>query len=214
MDINILVGPQSYQDGIKNMISADRQGAIRVAPANGHYAEACRNGNMISYCTPAAGVALVQYSSTTQQCVLFNPPANNKAFFIRRVTVGYVSATMTAGSIVYAVQTTAGNAISSGSASAIVLNNKLTGNVAGQTGTLILYTAVTVVAFTYFRPAAFSNVVMTAAGTNAPWFYQEDIDGSVCLMPGAAFAVAGNISLGTTAAVIIDGVELPVGLVT
>ncbi len=213
LDVNGITGPQTYADSTKNLPSLDRQGAVRVVPANGKYAEACRNGNVYTYCTPAAGVTFPLYTSTAQSMVLFNPPTNTKAFFIRRVTVGYVSGTMTAGSIIYAVQTTAGNAVS-GTASAIVLNNKLTGGVAGQAGTLTLYTAATVVGLTYFRPFACSNVVQAVTATNPPWLWQEDFDGSVVIMPGGAISVTGNITLGITAAVAVDGVELPVALVT
>jgi len=215
LPLQVNVGPLYVSDGVSpGSVRTDRTSALVVAEAGGKYGEGTARGQLFTYSTPAAGVAIPIYSSTTQQCVLYNPANNNKAFYIRRITFGYVSGTMVAGHFCLATQTLATNAIT-GTQSALVQNNKVYGNynASGQNGgTLQLFTAATVVAFTYFRPLSLSQVAQTAAGTNAPWVYSEDIDESIVLMPGGAIAVAANAAAFVTATVGIEGREVPVAL--
>lgn len=215
MDVQGLVGLGTYGDGVSARPRLDRTGALVKMDGGGKWHEATRLGQMFTYSTPAAGVAVPIYSSTTQQCVLWNPPGNNKVFSVKSITFGYVSGTAVAGHYCLAVQTLQTNTIS-GTQSAIVLNHRLSGNVNanGQNGqTLQLLTAVTLgAAATYFRALRLSQVVQAATATNAPWTYGEDVDGSILLMPGAALIVAANAAAFVTATVAIEGAELPVGL--
>ncbi len=215
MDIQGLVGPAVNSDGMKGLPRMDRTNAVVCMQGGGRYQEACLRGLLFTYSTPAAGVALPIYSSTTQQCVFVNPLGSLKAIFLKRVVLGYVSGTMVAGSIVYATQTLVTNTIT-GTQSALVNNNKLTGNYNasgqnGQSGQLFTVLTAGVTAFTYFRPMQMSQAVMTAAGVVAPWQWFEDVEGSICLMPGGAIAVAGNAAAFVTATVAFETVEVPLG---
>ena len=211
---NPIAGPQNLADGGQaTAFRGDRTGAAVFWEGGGKWQEYTRLGQMYTYGTPAAGVAIPLYSSTTQQCVLFNPVNNTKAFVIKSITFGYVSGTQVAGHYCLAVQTLATNAVS-GTASAIVTNHKLTGAGVGPAGSLTLYTAATVVAFTYFRALALSQVVQAATATNAPWVFTEELDGSVVLLPGAALAVAANQAAFSTNTVAITGAEIPAALVS
>lgn len=215
MPVDFQAGPITYTDGGKGYATMNREGAVRVVQANGgRYAEACRLGQMFTYSTPAAGVAIPIYSATTQQCVLWNPLGSAKAMWIKQICFGYVSGTMVAGHLCLATQTLVVNSIA-GTQSAIVNNNKIAGNYNasgqnGQNGQLL--TAVTVVAFTYFRALRLSQFVPTAAAVAAPWIWNEDIDGGIILMPGGAIAIAANVAAAVTATVAVETVEAPVAL--
>ncbi len=214
MDIQGLVGGAVggiSADGAHSLPRLDRTNASVIMQGGGRYQEACLRGTLFTYSTPAAGVTVPIYTSTTQQCVLWNPLGTGKALFIKRVTLGYVSGTAVAGHFCYATQTLATSTIA-GTQSAIVNGNKLVGNYNangqnGQAGQLL--TAVTVTAFTYFRAMILSQVVQSATNTNAPWIFGEDVDGSIMLMPGAAIAVAANVAAAIVATIAVETVEVP-----
>ena len=211
------VGEQQLSAGqSNNPIRQDKFGSTVVQESNGKYAEACRVGRLWTASIPAAGVAIPIYTSTTQQCVFYNPVSSTNAMWLRKIYVGYVSGTMVAGCFVYAVQTAQANAISGTLTGSFYTNNKLTGSVGGAgvpNGTqALLYTVATVTAFTFFRNMGYSQVAQTAAGTNAPWVQIDDLDGSIILMPGAAIAVAANVAAAVTANVSFEYVEAPATL--
>jgi len=210
-DVNFISGPQVYADGAVAKPTMDRTGAVRVMQAGGRWSDYARRGKLFTYSTPAAGVAVPIYSSTTQQCVLWLPSGSAVALVLKKVTFGYVSGTMVAGHLCMATQTLQTNAIS-GTQSALSQNNKMAGNynVAGQNGQVAqLLTAATVVAFTYFRALNLSQFVPTAAAVAAPWNWFEDLDGSIIMLPGAAIAFAANVAAAVTATVAIEGAEVP-----
>jgi hypothetical protein len=211
MDIAGIVGPQTTLDGFHGLPRLDRTLASVVAQGGGRYQEPALRGQLFTYSTPAAGVVLPIYNSTTQQCVLYNPLGNTKALVIKRVTLGYVSGTAVAGHFCYATQTLATNALT-GTQSAIANNNKIGGNYNangqnGQTGQL--FTAATVVAMTYFRAMVLSQVIQSATDVNAPWIFAEEVDGSIALLPGGAIAVAGNAAAFVRVTVAFEVLEVP-----
>lgn len=205
-DVQYLVGPQRYGDGNSRQPTMERTGAARIVQSNGRWAEAARLGKLVTYSTPAAGVTIPIYSNTTQQCVLLNPKGSKKVAYLKGITLGYVSGTMVAGHFCLAVQSAFDNAIS-GTSTSLVVNNQLDGTPAVNAGALQLLTAVTVTAFTYMRPLRLSQVAQTAAGTNAPWVWGEDLEGSIVLKPGAAIAVAANAAAFVVATVGIEVFE-------
>lgn len=210
--LGAMVGPQVQADSANPSfpISTDRTSSLRVIESNGPWLEQARLGNLFTYSTPAAGVTVPIYNSTTQQCVLFNPVNNTKAGIIKSIKIGYVSGTQVAGHYVIATQTLATNAIT-GTQTALVQSNKIVGNVnaAGQNGqSLQLFTAATVVAFTYLRPLRISQFVPTAAAVAAPWIYDEETNGSLVIMPGGAIAIASNVAAAVVAAIAIEVVEV------
>jgi hypothetical protein len=175
----------------------------------GKYYEATRLGLVYTAVNAAAGAAIPQATSTTQQFVLFNPPASGKRAILIKVNLGYVSATMTAGCIVYSVNTSVVNAVTG---TPLTINNNFNGGPGGALGAssaMQAFSGATVVAMTLLRAGKYSQVVQAATSTNSPWQFDEDLDGSIVIGPGGAFSIGGNITLGTVSISSVTWIELP-----
>jgi hypothetical protein len=172
----------------------------------GKYYEATRLGLVFTAANAVAGSALLTATSTTVSYALYNPPASGKRAILIKVTVGYVSATMTAGCICYAVNAASTNTVVAGG-SALTINNNLQ---FGPASALQAFGTATIsAASTLLRPSRLSNVVQAATATNTPWAYDEDLDGSITLPPGGAFMVGGNIAMAIVACVAVTWIEIP-----
>jgi hypothetical protein len=177
---------------------------VTLTPASTSFFDLARQGKVYTGSTPAAGVTLPVYSSTTQQAVLFNPASSNVRLCLKSVRVGYVSGTMSAGYLVYGVQTNSANTIT-GTSSTLVNNNLL----GGSSATGVVYTAATVTAFSFFRPIKTSVVAEAATATNNPFDIYDDIGGTIVLSPGYALSVATSVSESIVTAVAFEWAELP-----
>ena len=172
----------------------------------GKYYEATRLGLVFTAANAVTGAAIPQATSTTQQFVLFNPPSSGKRAILLKVTLGYVSATMTAGCITYSLNTSPVNAVTG---TALVINNNFNGGSGIGASGMQAFSGATVVAMTLLRAAKYSQVVQAATSTNSPWQFDEDLDGSIVIGPGGAFAIGGNITLGTVAVASVTWIEIP-----
>ena len=169
----------------------------------GKYYEATRLGLVYTVSQAVAGVALLTATSTTVNFAFYNPPASGKRAILLKTTFGYVSATMTAGSIVYAVNASPVNTVTG---TALTINNNLQ---FGPASAMQAFSTATIgAASTLLRPSKYSNVVMAATATNAPWQWDEDLDGSIVVPPGGAFMVGGNIALGTVVCIALTWIEI------
>jgi hypothetical protein len=199
------VGPGVAQDGTRTMPRLGRHKEVIQANLRGEFAEASQRGNIYIGSTPAAGVTVPIYSNTTQQFVLHNPVGNNKRFNLLSVVIGYISGTQVAGHYCLANQTLLTSAITG--TAGLIQSGRLQapGVASGSTG--LLYTAATVVAFTYLRALALSQVVQAATATNAPWLAKEDLRGVITVMPGSAIAVAANVAAAVVASIALEWEE-------
>lgn len=204
------VGPQTLADGAEARPYAGRRGELIMAQLRGKYSEASQRGRLYVGSTPAAGVTVPIYSSTTQQCVLYNPVGSGVVLSLLRTRIGYISGTMVAGHFCYANQTLLTSAIT-GTQSALVQNLKLAAAAAGGSSAL-LFTAATVVAMTYLMNVGQSQVVQAATATNTPWTQEDDLDGLITIQPGSAIAVAANVAAAVVANISLVWEELPIGL--
>lgn len=197
------VGPQGPQTAGNNF-------QLRLGPTAelidsqmyGKYYEATRLGLVFTAANLVAGQALLTATSTTVNFVVFNPPASGRRMILLKTCLGYVSATMTAGFITYSVNTLAANTVTG---TALTINNNLQ---FGPSSFMQAFSAATVVAMTLLRPAKYSQVVQAASATNAPWQFDEDLDGSIVVPPGGAFSIGGNIALGTVAIASLTWIEI------
>ncbi len=169
----------------------------------GKYYEATRLGLVFTAANVVGGAAIVQATSTTQQFILFNPPASGKRAILQKVTIGYVSTTMTAGSVVYSVNTLPVNTVTG---TALTINNNLQ---FGPSSAMQAFSGATVTAMTLLRFSKYGQGVMAATGVNPPWLWDEDLDGSIIVPPGGAFAIGGNISLGVVGIMSLTWIEIP-----
>lgn len=204
MPIQSLVGPVGPQlAGVSLQPRLGPTGELVENSMYGKYYEATRLGLVFTAANVVAGAAIPQATSTAMNFVVFNPPASGKRAILVKVTLGYVSGTGTAGFISYAVNTLSTNAVTG---TALTINNNLQ---FGPSSGLQAFSGATVVAMTILRPSRFSQAVMAATGTNSPWQFDEDLDGSIVLPPGGAFALGGNISLGTVVIASLTWIEIP-----
>ena len=176
---------------------------VVTGPMYGKYYETTRLGLVFTAANLVAGQALLTATSTTVNFVVFNPPASGKRMILTKTALGYVSGTNVAGFITYSVNTTAVNAVTG---TALTINNNLQ---FGPSSAMQAFSGATVVAMTLLRPSRYSQAVMAATGTNAPWQFDEDLDGSIVVPPGGAFSIGGNIALTTVAICSLTWIELP-----
>lgn len=183
------VGPQVLTDGNKALPRLDRSAAQIVKEVTGRFAEAAHRDELFLCSTPAAGVTVPIYSNVTQQFVLFNPLASKFKYEVLKAWAGYVSGTHVAGHLCWAYQANAQATEITGTAGLAV-----GARLSGIPKALKVFTAATVVAFTYLRPWNYSQAVATAASAITPWQAQDDTEGSIVIEPGQAVAIAANVA--------------------
>ncbi|MDE2101457.1 MAG: hypothetical protein KGL39_29700 [Patescibacteria group bacterium] len=190
-----IVGPQQLSPGVESAVRLDKTASQVFVQGGSKYGEDGYNNVLFTGSTGATGVAVPIFSSTTQQCVLFNPVSSKKILELLYCHIGYISGTDVAGHFCYAVQTTFTNAVT-GTGQAIISSQlATTGSVAS------FFTAATVTAFSYLRPMGVSQDVQAATATNAPWTQGDEINGTIQRPPGGALAGAANVAAFVTAAI-------------
>ncbi len=170
----------------------------------GKYYEATRLGLVFTASQAIAGVALLTATSTTVNFALYNPPSSGKRAILLKTVFGYVVTTQIAGNILYAVSSTP---VSTCTGTALTILNNLQ---FGPASAMQAFSTATIgAASTLLRSSRFSNTVMTAAGTNTPWQYDEDLDGSIVIPPAGLLAIGGSIALGSTLCIAVTWLEMP-----
>lgn len=205
MPIQALVGPAGpLTAGATPQLRLGPTGEIVQNQMYGKYYEATRLGLVFTGTQAATGLAMLTATSTTLNFVFFNPPASGKRAIFIKTTLGYVSATMTAGSLVYAVNATS---VTTVTGTAGVINNNL--QFGPASAMQVLTTATIGATMTLLRPSRLSQVVQAATATNAPWIWDEDLDGSIVVPPGGALSIGGNISIGNVVVTAFTWIEIP-----
>jgi hypothetical protein len=202
-----VVGPQTRApDGAEIKAWRGRYGESSAMNVRGIYSEMAARRRIFIGSTPAAGVTVPIFSNTTQQFVLHNPIGSGKLFHVLRTRIGYISGTMVAGHFCYATNTLLTNAVSG--TAALIQSARLQDAASPSGSAARLVTAATVVAMTYLMPHGVSQVAQTAAQTNAPWQQIDDLNGSICIPPGGALALAANAAAFVVAALGIEWEEV------
>lgn len=190
------VGPQLGSDGSILTIRADKTGAPVFAQAHGAYAEPAYRGAIMDACNSVAGIAHGTALSTTPPICLWNPPSSGKNLSILKVSLGYVSGTLGAGSIVYGVVPSQVTVPSGGT--------ELTPQCAllgAPRGVGRAFAGSTLAATpTILRPAF--TIGAFAGGANTPIDTIDIVDGSIIVALGTVFVVQGIATAGTSPLVI------------
>jgi hypothetical protein len=207
-EIETRVGPSTGQDGAKLGLRGDRDGALVVQLANGRYVEAVRRGAVYIASISAAGVAPGTALSTTPPFTLYNPASSGKLVVPLRTTVGFVSGTLGAGSLVYATNNNPVAAAPTGGTGLTAYNQLLGG---AQNNAARAYTGATVPATpTLLRPMCSVGAFTTSTAV-PPQPMIDDLDGAFAIKPGCSISVQGIAAAGTSPLVIIamSWVEIP-----
>ena len=188
------VGPVSSADGSYNPARADKEGAQVVSQAHGRYFEGSRRGNSFGAGTTGSGVAPGTAIGTTAAGCLYNPVGSGYVLSIQKVSVGYISGTLGAGTLFHCANpTTTQTAPSSGTANTIVCLD--VGNSTTAVG--VFRSGATTVAPTILRPLCSLTALLA---TTAVGLYQilEDVAGEIVIEPGCSYQIQAVAAAGTS----------------
>ena len=90
-------------NGAPGVVRLDKTSALVNSQAHGSYTEPALQSKLMIACNAAAGVAPGTALSTTPPLAIWNPPSSGYNLSVLKATVGYVSGTLGAGTIAYAV---------------------------------------------------------------------------------------------------------------
>jgi hypothetical protein len=88
--------------GVESAIRGDITSAVVVTGGHGYYREPASQGVVMIASTAVAGVAPGTALSTTPPMCLWNPPSSGRSLSVIKSSLGYVSGTLGAGTVVYA----------------------------------------------------------------------------------------------------------------
>lgn len=201
------VGPRVLADGTAGG-RAGTTGEIVVGHAHGRYAEASCRGNVILGSTAAAGVAPGTALSTTPPLCLWNPLNSTVMLSVLKASLGYVSGTLGAGTIVYAY-VTGQTAVPTGGTE-LQPNNGLVSPIAGA-GRLFQGSTVSATP-TILYGTGWSLTALAAASAVTPALLQDEPSGLLCVPPATALVLQGIAAAGTSPLVIfgLAWEEIPV----
>lgn len=190
---------QNKGDEAKPVLS-DEKGLL-VQPSGGKWSHACKQGQIFTGNAAAAGVTLPIYSNTAQVFGIWNPPNSGVLAELISLRMTYVSGTGAAGGYVLGlledVPALAGTA---SPISAFTKGVPRRGRLGSQTGgNKVFFTpsaaTVTTGLMVIGRNLGINQLVTTAAEDEQVAFRTgEDFDGDLCLEPGNALFLAGNIA--------------------
>lgn len=193
--VQVKVGPTFGGDGTTPFVRGTRAAGLCVQQLSGKYSEAVMRGNCyVSAVTPGTGQAPGTVIGTTAAFTLWNPTGSGKNLRVLRSTAGYVSGTMGAGVLMYAVNV-GNSATSPTGGTSVTPTNALLGaknSAVGLTGfgQTLSASPTAVEALT----SMFAELATTANG-----FQQvvDDIDGRYVVQPGNGISLEAVAAAGT-----------------
>jgi hypothetical protein len=198
LKINGQVGPRVIADGAETEIRLDRSGAQVVTAAHGRYAEASMRSVVYGAATAAAGVAPGTALSTTPPFSLWNPTGSGVVLSVLRTSMGYVSGTLGAGTIVYGFVPAQTTLPSGGSELTTFATNISAARARGR----VLQGSTHVAAGTIAGPAFCIQPTLAtapAAGGFVPLAPAiDDVAGLWTVQPGSALILQGVAAAGTS----------------
>jgi hypothetical protein len=203
---DIRIGPQIASDGVITTQRGARTGEACITFAHSYYQEPASRAGINEACTAVAGVAPGTALSTTPPFALWNPPNSGVNLYILKTSLGYVSGTLGAGSLLYA-QVTLQTTVPSTGTELVPVNTNL-GRARGQGRA---FQGSTLASTPTIIRAAFTLGAFVG-GANPPVPVADVIDGAFCVPPGAVFCMQGLAGAGTSPLVILGCAweEIPV----
>lgn len=204
--VRAAVGPSPGGDGTYNLTSAriDKTGALVTTGYGGDYGEASIRQLTFSAADQGTGVAPPQTLSTVSIITLYNPSGNNQRFRLQKVSLGYVSGTLSSGTIYHcAIISTAQTAPSGGTA----LTATCLDVGSGAIGTGICRTGGTVAAgIKVLRPFV-TLAPSLASSVFGPDAIVEDVKGEFVIEPGASYHLQSVMAGAGTSPLVSVGVS-------
>jgi hypothetical protein len=197
------VGPQSGADGTYNLTSPriDKTGSACVVQSGGKYGESSLRQLSFTAGDQGTGVAPPQTLSTVSIITLYNPAGNNQRLRVQRVSLAYLSGTLSSGPVYHcAIISTAQAAPSGGT----LQTNVCLDIGSGAVGTGVVRTGATVAAGVKTLRPLCSLAPQLATSVLGAITVNDDVDGEFVVEPGASYhlqsvqAGAGTSPLVTT----------------
>lgn len=180
------VGPTGGGDGTYNLLSAriDKTGAAVVQQSGGKYGENSLRQITFTAGDQGAGITPTTSLSTTSIITLYNPAGNNQRLRVQRVSLAYVSGTLSSGPVYHcAIVSTAQTAPSAGT----LRTNTCLDIGTATTGTGIVRTGATIAAGVVALRPFCTLAPMLATSVLGPTTANEDVDGEFVVEPGASY---------------------------
>jgi len=190
---DVRVGPVIANDGLSTTLRGERTGSGCVVFGHAYYSEPSSRGNIMIASQAVAGVAPGTALSTTPSLCIWNPVGSGLNLNIIATSVGYVSGTLGAGSIVYAQVTSQAAAPTSGTELTPVCTKIGAGKGSGRA-----FTGSTVSSTPTIIKAAYVMGAFVGGANNAPATAVDNIDGSICVQPGNCFVMHGVAGAGSS----------------
>lgn len=189
-----ITGLAAVQDGAPVPLVVGRFNELLIGNLLPRAAELALRGLVFSASVPATGVAPGTAISTTAAFTLHNPTGSGKNLVVLTGSMGYVSGTLGAGSILWTANTIPVSTAPSGTPCTVV-KTLISSSTAGAVG-LPTYTT-TIVAPTILRPAF--NLGAALASTAGIWPTLIDrVDGEFVVAPGCSINLMGLAAAGSS----------------
>jgi len=202
------IGVQLGSDGVVQPARIGRTGEIIVGSAHGDFYEAVARQSVFTFSNAVAGVAPGTVLSTTPPLALWNPPGSGVNLALVKATMSYVSGTMGAGSIVFAL--VAQQATQPSGGTQLTGQSNLIGSTKtpigkGFTGSTLASTPLILRPWGSFGPYLATSVLSERT-------FETINDGAMVVTPGGVLCVQGVATAGTTPLVIFAMVfeEVPI----
>lgn len=197
MDIQGYAGPQLLSDGAKALPRLEATGALVTQQLHGRWYESAKRGNVYHATTAKSGVAPGTDTGATAAFALYNPAGSGKDLVILRLTMGYISGTLGAGTVFACMNTNINAAAVTGTAITVVA-----GYASGQAGVGKPFTTATLPATPTIMYPVFNLQASLATTAVAPYTMADLPDGSIVVPPGCTFSLEGVTASGSTPLVV------------
>lgn len=172
-----------------------KTGEAVVGQAHGKYFEAAHRGKLFAAQEQGTGVAPGTALGTTACLTLYNPPNSGVRLAVKKVSLGYVSGTLGAGTMYHCVNNSPTQAAPSGGTALSPVCSDV-GNQAAPVGKALVNNTVAS-GTTAYRAFAYTGAFAGGAN-NSPEPCTEDIDGEIVVEPGCSYQLQSVAAAGTS----------------
>ena len=202
-----IAGLVTVADGATKTIRIDRTGAFVNSQGHSEYCEPGTRAVIFTASNAVAGIAPGTALSTTPPLCVWNPPNSGYNIVIMKTSIGYVSGTLGAGTIVYAYYPNQTTVPSTGTELVPVCNK-----IGFPRGQARAFTGSTLAGTPLILKPVYSMGAFLATTAIQPWQCVDRVDGAIVIPQGAVFVIQGIAAAGTSPLIIhaIEWEEIPV----
>lgn len=201
-----VVGPQSNSTGDEKVLRLGKSGDVVTAPY-GRYFETAKAGRIYHAMTAVTGVAPGTSIGTTAAFSLYNPTGTGADLVILEASMGYVSGTLGAGTVLWCANTNPAAAAVTGTAITAVPGITTGAAAVGKPLTTATLPASPTVA------RVFANLGASLASTAVqPWQIVDKVDGALIVAPGTSISLEAVAAAGSSPLVVfsVSWAEVPI----